>query len=142
MKKKLLFFLIVCCIIFYACNNYNAAPEKANTICKNWQLISVQNVKDTIQINTSSYHLKLNVDSSFNFTIEDNQLTGKYATMHENLLQLKDVIKTDVCCNTNLGKQLETIFSAQQLHYALLNDTTLLLNAKNENTALIFNAVK
>lgn len=141
MKKKPLFFSIVCCITFCACNNHSGTSEKASTICKNWQLTLIQDIKDTVQLNTSSYQLSLNIDSSFSFIIEDNLLNGKYVTTPENLLQLKDITKTDVCCNTNLGKKIETFFSASPLHYSLLNDTALLLHVINENSVLKFTAM-
>lgn len=139
MKTKVQLFSMVCCIVFYACNN--SIAKKTTTICKHWQLTRIENIKDTLQLSNALYRLSFKVDSSFSFNIEDNVLNGNYSTK-ENTLQFNSTIVTDVCCNSTLGKLVESIFSATPLHYSLINDSTLLLHAVNEKAVLKFVAVK
>ncbi len=138
MKKLIPITLFMCSVAFlmFACSNNSATNTK--TIFGRWKIVDVQNSDTILKIPEKIlYVIELNTDSSFSVYIEDNILKGIFSVKANQQIEFKNITVTDVCCNSQLGETIESLFSKSPFQFQLRNDTLLLSN-KNEQLSIKF----
>jgi hypothetical protein len=97
--STLIVFIVFCTSV--SCNNSSSINKKE--IIGKWNIVGLISKTDKITITESNlYTVEFNSNDTFIMQGEDNQLKAKFAFNNPNELQLEEITKTDVCCNSPL----------------------------------------
>ena len=129
----LIVFIVFCTSV--SCNNSSSINKKE--IIGKWNIVGLISKTDKITITESNlYTVEFNSNDTFIMQGEDNQLKAKFAFNNPNELQLEEIMKTDVCCNSPLADSLFNAFTESKYLYNFREDT-LQITTINKSVLLV-----